>query len=188
MTWWTTLIAWQRTDGNRGHSLARVEQRSDGWLCHGTEVVAGPEELWSCHFRIGLDSTWQTREVEATAVARGGASTMTLRVDDQRRWWRDGVREPGLDGCIDVDVAATPLTNTFPIRRLATLPVGGESTSPVAWIQVPGLEVLRVDQTYQRLGPLRWRYSDPRHGAFELQVDDDGLVVDYEGFATRVAG
>lgn len=61
-------------------------------------------------------------------------------------------------------------------------------TSPVAWVDVPELGVTRVEQTYRRLGPLRWAYADPAHGAFELTVDDDGLVVDYTGFATRVAG
>jgi uncharacterized protein len=48
--------------------------------------------------------------------------------------------------------------------------------------------VVRVDQTYRRVGPRRWEYSDDAHGTFVLTVDDDGLVVDYTGMATRVAG
>ncbi|MGL5863957.1 MAG: putative glycolipid-binding domain-containing protein, partial [Phycicoccus sp.] len=46
------------------------------------------------------------------------------------------------------------------------------------------------EQTYERRpdrdGLAAWRYSDPQHGAFELTVDDGGLVVDYAGFARRV--
>ena len=61
-------------------------------------------------------------------------------------------------------------------------------TSPVAWVDVPALSAARVDQTYERLAQGLWRYSDEQHGAFELSVDDDGLVVDYTGFASRVAG
>jgi hypothetical protein len=68
--------------------------------------------------------------------------------------------------------------------------VGGAVTSPVAWIDVPALKVTRVDQTYERLedrsGLARWRYSDPQHGPFVLTVDDDAIVVDYEGFARRI--
>ena len=97
---------------------------------------------------------------------------------------------PDLDGCVDVDIAATPLTNTFPIRRLAHLAVGEAATSAVAWVDVPALDVTRVEQTYERLpdrdGLAAWRYSDPLHGAFVLTVDDEGLVVDYEGFARRI--
>ncbi len=182
------VVAWRRTDEDAGHSLARVQRRDGGWLFHGTEVLAGPETLLACSFRVEVDDGWATRVVEASAVSAAGERRLRLTADADRRWSRDGERLPGLDGCVDVDVAATPLTNTFPIRRLAALAVGEEVTTPVAWVDVPELGVARVDQTYRRTGPRRWRYSDDAHGAFELTVDDDGLVVDYTGMATRVAG
>jgi hypothetical protein len=184
----TRVVAWRRTDEDAGHSLARVEERDGRWLFHGTEVLAGPGTLLACSFRVEVDDAWATRRVEAAAVSAAGERRLVLTAGDDRRWTRDGERAPDLDGCVDVDVAATPLTNTLPIRRLASLAVGQEVTTPVAWVDVPGLGVTRVEQTYRRLGPSRWRYSDDAHGAFELTVDDDGLVVDYTGMATRVAG
>jgi uncharacterized protein len=181
------VVAWQRTDEDRGHSLARVERLPDGWLCHGTEVVAGPGATLSCGFRVELDVHWATRVVEVWSLSRARERRLRLAADDAGHWWRDGIRAPDLDGCVDVDVAATPLTNTFPINRYAELSVGDSVTAPVAWVDVPDLNVTRVDQTYQRLAEGVWRYSDLRHGAFELSVDDDGLVVDYTGFARRVS-
>jgi len=154
-------------------------------------VLAGPRELFSCWFRVEVDDGWTTREVEIRAVAAGGQRTLIMSADDQRRWQVDGRHDPQLDGCIDVDVAATPLTNTFPIRRLRGLDVGGQATVPVAWVDVPDLNVTRVEQTYRRLADVggleTWEYRDPRHGPFVLTVDADGLVVTYEGFARRVA-
>jgi hypothetical protein len=181
------VVAWRRADEDRGHSLARLEQRPDGWTCWGTEVLAGPAALLSCGFRIEVDTGWATRTVEVWSVSAAGERSLRLAADSERRWWRDGARAPDLDGCLDVDVAATPLTNTFPINRLAGLGVGASVTSPVAWVDVPGLGVSRVDQTYRRLADRRWQYRDERYGAFELSVDEDGLVVDYSGLATRVA-
>ncbi|RFU21803.1 putative glycolipid-binding domain-containing protein [Geodermatophilus marinus] len=181
------VVAWRRVDEDAGHSLARVQRRADGWTCHGTEVLAGPGTLLACGFRVDLDPGWTTRAVEVWSLAAGGERRVGLTADTGRRWWRDGVRAPELDGCTDVDVAATPLTNTFPINRLASLPVGDAVTSAVAWVEVPGLRVLRVDQTYRRLADRRWEYRDDAHGAFELAVDAGGLVLDYAGFATRVA-
>jgi len=180
------VLAWRRADEDRGHSIARVEQRPDGWLCHGTEVLAGPGTLLSCGFRVEVDAGWATRTVEVWSVSEAGERRLRLAADADGRWWRGGSRAPHLDGCVDVDVAATPLTNTFPINRLAGLAVGASVTSPVAWVDVPELGATRVDQTYRRLADRRWEYSDERHGAFELSVDDDGLVVDYTGFATRI--
>jgi hypothetical protein len=185
------LVAWERVDESAGHSMARLGRLPRGWRCHGTEVLAGPRQLLSCWFNVDLDQDWVTREVVVGAVADGGRRTLTLSADDRRRWKVNGRHHPDLDGCIDVDVAATPLTNTFPIRRLAGLEVGGQVTTPIAWVDVPDLGVTRVDQTYRRLpdveGLAAWEYRDPQHGPFRLTVDTDGLVVTYEGFARRVA-
>jgi hypothetical protein len=185
------LVAWERADESAGHSVARLERLPRGWRCHGTEVLAGPRELLSCWFRVDLDSDWITREVEIRAVAAGGQRTLLMSADDQRHWQVDGRHDRQLDGCIDVDVAATPLTNTFPIRRLRGLDVGEQATAPIAWVDVPDLGVTRVEQTYRRLADVdgleAWEYRDPSHGPFVLTVDADGLVVTYEGFARRVA-
>lgn len=180
------MLAWRRADEEEGRSIARVEQQPDGWLFHGGEVLAGPGALLTCGFRIEVDARWATRTVDVWSVSGAGERRVRLVVDPEGRWWRDGSRAPDLDGCIDVDVAATPLTNTFPINRLAGLDVGASATFPVAWVEVPELDATRMDQTYRRLAARRWEYSDERFGAFELSVDDDGLVVDYAGLATRI--
>lgn len=184
-----TMVAWERVDEARGHSVARWEAVPDGWLVHGTEVLVGSEVL-ACSFAVRLDPTWRTTRVEVRSVSTTGERSLTLSADPSAAWSADGDPRPDLHGCVDVDVAATPLTNTFPIRRLADLPVGVPVTSAVAWVEVPSLAVTRVEQTYERLpdrhGLARWRYSDPTHGAFELTVDAEGVVVDYEGFARRV--
>ncbi|WP_052436556.1 putative glycolipid-binding domain-containing protein [Georgenia sp. SUBG003] len=178
-------MAWERTDESPGQSVARAESTPDGWLFHGAEVLTGPGPA-SCWVRVEVDKSWMTRNAEVLAFARLGERRLVLHADGDRRWFRDGVRAPQLDGCLDVDVAATPLTNTFPVRRLHDLPVGEAVTVPVAWVDVPALTVDRVDQTYHRLGRSAWEYRDPHHGPFRLTVDDHGLVLDYEGLARRV--
>jgi uncharacterized protein len=180
------LVAWRRTDESAGHSVARVEAHPQGgWMAYGDEVLATGPDVLGCWFQVGLLDDWTTYVVNVVAFGAAGTRMRALRVEDGA-WELDGEPAPYLDGCLDVDVAATPLTNTFPIRRYADLAVGERRTAPVAWVAVPSLEVTRVEQTYERLGADRWRYSDPDHGAFELVVDEDGLVVDYEGFATRL--
>jgi uncharacterized protein len=182
------IVAWERTDQRRGLSLARREQLDDGWRFHGSEILVGDETL-SCTFGVVVGPDWVTRRAEVLSVSGGGEVRRVLEASEGR-WTVDGHPRPDLEGCVDVDIAATPLTNTFPIRRLADLAVGESVTSAVAWVDVPTLAVARVDQTYERL-PDRdrlacWRYRDPAHGAFVLTVDHEGLVVDYERFATRI--
>jgi len=178
--------AWQRADAGVGHSFARVAAESGGgWRFDGTEILVARGRPMRASFSVTLDAAWRTRAVEVEVLTRRHV-TLRLDADDGHRWRMNGRRAARLEGCIDVDIAATPLTNTFPIRRYADLAVGSSRTSPVAWVEVPSLRVVRVDQTYRRLGRDEWEYSDPRHGAYRLKVDPDGIVLDYEGFATRV--
>lgn len=185
------LLAWERTEELAGHSMARVERRPGGWRFHGAEVVGGPSAVLACSFRVDVDDAWHTRAVTVRVVDDDGECERTIDVADPGRWQVDDAPRPDLEGCLDVDVAATPLTNTFPIRRLAALEVGEEVRIPVAWVDVPSLAVSRVEQTYRRLpdvdGLAAWEYRDDAHGRFGLRVDEDGLVAEYEGFARRVA-
>ena len=105
-----------------GVSIARRERLADGWLFHGSEVLVGEETL-SCTFSVVVGADWVTRRVEVAAVSAAGETRRVLEAVDGR-WTVDGAPRPDLDGCVDVDIAATPLTNTFPIRRLAHLAVG----------------------------------------------------------------
>ena len=179
------MYAWRRDDENDGYSVASVSESSTGCTFHGTEVLIGDDTL-ACWFRVDLDSTWITRSVDVRTISDLGERSLALAADDDRRWTVDGQPQPELDGCVDVDIAATPLTNTFPIRRFAGMAVGESRTTPIAWVDVPTLRVLRVEQTYRRLADRRWEYSDPDHGAFVLDVDADGVVTAYEGLAIRV--
>ncbi len=186
-----TMVAWERADESGGFSVARrerLEPPDAGWLFHGSEVLVGEQTL-SCTFCVVVGPDWVTRRVQIRSVSTVGEAQRRLEASDGH-WTVDGAARPDLDGCVDVDVAATPLTNTFPIRRLAHLAVGRSVTSAVAWVDVPALGVTRVEQTYERLEDrdelAAWRYSDPTHGGFVLTVDTGGLVVDYEGFAQRI--
>jgi uncharacterized protein len=86
---------------------------------------------------------------------------------------------------VDVDLSFTPATNTLPIRRLR-LDVGEEAEILVAWLVWPELEVRPVRQRYARLAQDRYRYAQDDFEA-ELVVDDEGLVLEYEGLWRAVA-
>lgn len=181
-------VAWQRVGTDHGHSMARLEARADGWWSAGQEVVLSPEGPIGCRFEISLGEDWLPTSILVQALSADGAPSLELARDVGGHWYRSGAEVPELEGCIDVDVAATPLTNTYPIRRYADLAIGTSRTSPVAWVEVPSLRVERVDQTYTRVADRAWDYGDPKHGTFRITVDAHGLVIDYEGFAKRIPG
>jgi hypothetical protein len=101
---------------------------------------------------------------------------------------------PELEGCVDVDISATPFTNTLPIRRLGLEP--GESAElRVAYVDVPELAVGPARQRYEyleeRAGGGLYRFEAPPIEALpsgftaQIPVDVDGLVIDYPGLFRR---
>jgi uncharacterized protein len=136
-------------------------------------------------YRIECDAQWRIKH--AFVRVMGGAS-LELHADGAGHW-RDGngIALAHLDGCIDVDIAATPFTNTLPIRRLP-LRKGERRVLEMAYVSVPDLQVTRMQQAYTCIGPDRaYRYENVGSSfAANLQVDEDGLVIDYPGLFRRL--
>jgi uncharacterized protein len=186
-----TPVAWRRTGEPPGYSLAALAAAGERLVGDGWEVVAGERETWAVHFSFETNDAWLTRSavIEVTDVT--GTRRMSLRADRRHRWTVDRMRRPDLDGCLDIDVAATPFTNTLPIRRLGLEP-GAHAEIRVAWVGVPGLEVEVAAQRYTRLATAgdvdRYEFRAlPAGRRYLLTVDEQGLVIEYEGLWTRVA-
>ena len=170
----------------------RVDVVWERWEGHGMEhacVAVGPDGVFAdsdlltpdnvhAHFRVRCDAQWRTRHVDVT-VLEPEPRVLRLEADGEGHW----VDRPELDGCIDVDIFPSPLTNSLPIRRLGA---GAETTA--AWVQIPELTVEPLPQRYTPLaGGARWRYEALSSGfTTEFDVDADGLVVDYPGLARRL--
>ena len=145
-------------------------------------AASGPVRL---RYRLSGDAHWRTRRVEAEIA--GPPRRRVALVADGEGCWLTGRRRqlPALAGCIDVDIAATPFTNTLSIRRLL-LRTNASAEVLVACIRVPDLEVLAVPQRYTRLadddGFLRYRYENVSSGfTADLTTDGEGVVVEYPG-------
>ncbi|MFL5757413.1 MAG: putative glycolipid-binding domain-containing protein [Chloroflexota bacterium] len=132
-------------------------------------------------YSIRCDPEWRVRSVDVEIHDHGQVHLVS---DGEGRWWTSsGEPMDSLSGCMDVDIRATPFTNTLPIRRLGLMP--GESRDvSMAFIDVPALDVRAVDQRYTCVeasahgGVYRFESGD---FSADLSVDSDGLVIDYPG-------
>lgn len=140
---------------------------------------------FAARYRIRGDAAWRTRTVELEIV--GTDKRVALTSDGVGRWMRDGVAMGALDGATDVDVSATPFTNTLPIRRLG-LAAGAFAEIVVAYVDVPSLALSAERQRYTCLEPGRRYRFEALHGDFTrtLEVDADALVVSYPGLFRRL--
>jgi uncharacterized protein len=155
-------------------------------------VVVGVREGRPYRARYRIDSTqnWQVQNLHIELLD-ASRPALSLRSDGEGRWWQSDDRLlPNLNGCVDVDLSATPFTNTLAIRRLALQP-GEVRNLSVVYIAVPQLTIQAVPQRYTCLevnsqGGI-YRYEGlMRNFSVDLLVDRDGLVIEYPKAFRRV--
>jgi hypothetical protein len=180
----TVTARWRSADGEGLEHLV-LEETSTGYRVDAAVVGSVDGALFAARWYLAIDASWRTRRLDVDLA--GVDRRLALLGDGEGRWTNaDGVPLPALAGAIDVDLLASPFTNTLPIRRLR-LPVGGSADILVAWVSFPTLEVHAAPQRYTRLADRRWRFRS-LDADFErdIDVDEHGLVVDYPDLFSRV--
>jgi hypothetical protein len=179
------VVRWVPDAGVGAEHLA-IRSTPEGTVAEGVVVGARGGTSYGLRYCVRCDALWRVRE--AVLSLAGEERCLYLRADGEGNWRdQDGRSVEVLRGCVDIDISATPFTNTLPIRRLG-LALGEAREILVAYVPVPALAPEPVRQRYTRLeaGQL-YRYEGLFRGyAGELTVDGDGLVLDYPGTFRRV--
>jgi hypothetical protein len=199
-------LFWERRD-TTGVEHVLIDTGA-GLYARGTALAVDPI-AYTCTYELQTDPSWATNRLAVAAAGAGWSRMVVLELAAGR--WRVTTSEQGdldavltasghagaglpgtedpdlLFGAFDVDLAGSPLTNTLPIRRLGLLQAeaGVAHRLSVAWVLLPSLEVVQADQIYTALGDHRVRYASETFSA-DLQLDDDGVVVDYPGLARLI--
>jgi hypothetical protein len=141
-------------------------------------------------YQLILNPDWSFLSLFLAVVAIGAPHSVLRR---QRDSWEDMTKEQGerklpeLVGCIDIDLSFTPFTNTLPIRRL-NIAAGEAREIEVAHIEPPAFRPRPVPQRYTCIEPMKRYLFESLDSDFsaELEVDEDGLVLDYPGLFRRL--
>jgi uncharacterized protein len=139
-------------------------------------------------YRLAWDEAWRLRGADLLVSTGRFTRSLMLRTDGEGTWHGgDGQSLDHLDGCIDIDIWPTPFTNSFPIRRVP-LAVGERRKFEMVWVLAPQLTVKAQPQAYTRLAERRYLFENLDGSGFrvELDVDEDGIVVDYPDLFRRV--
>lgn len=168
----------------------RFVQTEHGILADGLILRLQNNSPFRAHYQIQCDTHWRVRKVTIRLLDHSNRA-LTLETDGAGHWTdANGRPVSSLDGCFDVDISATPFTNTLAIQRLGLTP-GELAEITVAYIAVPDMQIEPAPQRYTCLenGPKggMYRYDRVfRQFAATLPVDADRLVMDYPETFIRV--
>lgn len=188
---WPGQAAWRHQGARSGFEVVFFAARGSGWLIQGCTTAMEDGALWAVEYAIELDGAGTTRGAQINSRSAAGARSAVLEADGAGRWLINGEHTPQLDGCLDVDLESSAMTNALPVRRLALAPAA-RAAAPAAYVRAADLAIDRLEQTYLRLcgeGEGEGQSYDYRAPRFDfecrLSYDQHGLVLDYPGIAIR---
>jgi hypothetical protein len=181
--------AWHHRGARSGFEVVYFDAHNDGCRIEGWTTAIEDGATWAVEYVIEVDAHWATRSARTRGRSAEGFCSTLLEADGAGHWLIDGEPAPHLDGCLDVDLEASAMTNALPVRRMG-LPVAAAAAAPAAYVHAVGLAVERLEQTYVRATDestgQRYDYTAP---AFDfgarLVYDQAGLVLDYPQIAVR---
>lgn len=185
-----TELYWQPA-WTTGLEHLTLDETADDIDADGLVLVHDEGRGLRLHYHVHCLPDWRVQGVEAQV--EGDPPARCWLTTDGKGGWLDatGNLVERITGCIDVDIMATPFTNSLPIRRL-NMNVGQSREIAVVYIKIPDLKVERAAQRYTFLARegdnARYLYEglDTDFKA-ELLVDSAGLVLGYQGLWQRAA-
>jgi hypothetical protein len=182
------MMIWA-VDAIAGFDTAWVSIGGDRMSADGQQAGLKPVPYW-VRYHLETGDRFVTARMSLESRWQGGSATLDLRRDEQGRWTADAEPRPDLDGALDLDLAACPLTNTMPILRHRLHTGEGDHDFLMAFIEVPSLQVDTFRQHYTHLRRLNGGGAIVRYrsGSFhsDLTIDADGFVVEYPKLGRRV--
>jgi len=176
-----------RWEAESGYGLEHLTIRCEPGKIIADGVIVGNRFgiEYGAKYQIEMAEDWSVRRVY---VAMTDGRYLSLSADGAGIWRdEDGRVVEALNQCIDVDISATPFSNSLPINRL-TLDPGERTPIKVAYLAIPDLTIEPVEQAYTCITAGRAYRYEGLFRAFEteLLVDEMGIVEDYPSLFKRV--
>ena len=180
---------WLHQGLRSGFEVSYFTPHPHGLRIEGTTTGFQDGAAWVVSYEIELNQLWNTRRVRITSKTALGSVEQYAESDGDGRWLVDGDEAAHLDGCLDIDLEASAMTNALPVHRLS-LAAGEKAAAPAAYVRLTKGNIERLDQFYTRLDDQEDRTSfDYQAPVFDfrcrLTYDRAGLVLEYPGIGIR---
>jgi Putative glycolipid-binding len=111
---------WQHQGLRSGFEVAYFRPASGGLRVHGTTTGLQDGDTWVVTYCLHLDESWSTRAADIVRTTVSGVTDVRLECDGAGHWMLNGEPAGHLDGCVDVDLESSAMTNALPIHGLVS--------------------------------------------------------------------
>ena len=151
-----------------------LTERPKGIFVKST-IINHDEKHFTIKYTLTLDASWRVKTLNLELLDT--KEKIKLESDGHGNWSNDTGIIPKLHGAIDIDITATPFTNTIPIRRLK-LGMKQQAEILVVYVTIPELSFDIDRQRYTRVSKYIYLFEQINNNfTRKIKVDKDGLVV-----------
>lgn len=175
-----TNILWA---GREYYSLENclITTTGHGATIQSTIVGKYEHTIYLLEYKILTNAAWETLFVDIKSRHSDQVMHHQYESDGKGHWTSNGRALEYLQGCIDIDISLTPLTNTLPIKRLSF-----EKETPqrilVLYFDILEQQVKPVQQQYTQLSYYQYLYENVEDDFnANIELDENGFVLDYPG-------
>ena len=162
-----------------------VDITAAGAEINSTIIGKYGEKIYQVDYQIKINENWETLFLHLKTQYSSRREDLIFESDGRGNWIMNGRQADQFKGCVDIDIALSPLTNTLPIRRLK-LSDGEEQEIQVIYFNILEQEIGTARQKYIRLSNTVYQYENiPNDFEAKIIVDEYGLVVDYPALFVR---
>jgi hypothetical protein len=178
------IIVWKSTYVNTTEFTTIIFK--DNIEVNGQITGQGLGKFLNINYRLEINNKWEIQAVEIIFQS-DSSFNISLHKNKSKQWINEkGDVNSQLNNCTDIDITLTPFTNSLPINRL-NLAVGESKEIEVVYFDLPTNNFKPSKQRYTNLGNGVYKYESLESGfTANLQVDSDGLVLNYPGIWHRV--
>lgn len=171
-------VAWTAWDGSPASNVS-LRWENEGWTA---EINLLADDAVAV---IRMSAQWMIQQM--LLFRDLPEPDLWLATDGHGRWGEmNGAHRTELDGCVDIDFANTPFTNSIMTHRLP-LHIGHTADIHVITIDVETLGVVSVPYRYTRHDEFAWEYTSLSTGEqHAASVDEFGMVIDEHNAFRRV--
>jgi uncharacterized protein len=176
-------IIWRRLD-LPGHEFAHFSSVGEKYFLEGSAIFVYEADCCQLNYQIECRNNWETSRVKVSGYLGNENIEIEIFADSNKRWSLNGKQVATVDGCTDIDLNFSPVTNSLPIRRLE-MKIGEKAKVRAAWLRFPSFELEPLEQIYERISENSFLYESAG-GAFraEIETDNFGLAIKYGDFWT----
>jgi uncharacterized protein len=178
-------VRWRPVD-SIGLEHLSIRPEGDGILADSVLIGDRGGTPYGVRYRVACDRGWHVLSLDVDTT---DGRSLHLKSDGTGTWRnQDGASLAAFDGCIDIDLAGSPFTNTLPIRRLDLQKGAAAVELRMLYVPFDTFEPIVDEQRYRCLkDDALYRYEAvDRTFAADLPVDRDGLVLDYPTLFERI--